>query len=133
MGTFQTKRFQKNYHRWTDKIESCSFKKTPAELKNMITDKAFEVFVKMPFVRAEAEGKLLINEDFVKWNMIVDFTMLLDYLPDDALKAVCLSYRKKYGEISILDVASDDENECAEKLIFVLAQEIIQIKNINFK
>ena len=58
MNAFQLKKFRNQYHKQSEHIFSFDFRKTPPELRRMVSDVEFQAFLNLPYSRTDV-GRIL--------------------------------------------------------------------------
>lgn len=129
MNVFQLRKFKNLYHVHSEHIESFNFKKTPQEIKSMISEEDFNIIQDFPILRVEEQRKILINEGCDTWEMFKDILVSLDTLPEIILRDVYSQYLPKYRSVNVKNFyVSGNEEELTRRLFFCLIPEILWAK-----
>ena len=129
MNAFQLKKFRNQYHKQSEHIFSFDFRKTPPELRRMVSDVEFQVFLNLPYSRTD-EGQILVNESAPEWNLLKDFLVALDRLPDSLLLDL-YKVETKRGTGGLDDMEDCPDDEKARRIIFELLPEVIWAHRVN--
>lgn len=118
------KQFQKAYHKWSQSVESFDFRKTPKAFKKQyLNDEEFKVYLQLPYSRTDY-GLILVNESLPEWELLKDFLVALDSVPDSLLLDIYkMECRRNTGDIENMDDCDNDEKK--RRILFKLLPEII--------
>lgn len=123
MNILQVKKFKKNYHVHSPHVHSFNFKNVPIEFKN--DSETYAEFINLPIVRNEESRVIWINESMSGWKDIVGILVSLDNLPELILRDLLKHYVKRFGHITIKNIATFNDEETLRRSVFCFIPEIL--------
>ncbi len=124
LNLLEMREFQNAYHKWSASVNSFDYRKTPKVLKKMyLKDEDFKIFLQLPYSRTD-DGIILINESSPEWELLKDFLVALDRLPDSLLLDIYkMECRRNTGDIENMDDCDNDEKK--RRILFKVLPEIV--------
>lgn len=127
MNRFELKKLQKQYHTWSEHIDSYDFRATPKELKATITEAEFDSLLNLPYSLIHDQKRILVHETFEGWETVKDVFTSLDCMPVKYLHDIYDANKERYKDV-VLNNITGTEEEISEKIIFCLIPDVIWTK-----